>query len=81
MNKSDKKMKYMRCFARCQISEMEDKVYAKFEKAEETRRASCQHAATILDEEEEKVDEMWGLASKNMAEKMADMEEKSTEVI
>ena len=40
-----------RCDALRQISEMEDKVYAKSDKAEETRHAIYQHAAEILSEE------------------------------
>ena len=40
-----------RCDARCQISEMEDKVYAKSEKAEYMRHVSRQKAADILAED------------------------------
>ena len=55
-------------------------MYGFFEKVEETRRASRRQAANILAEEKEKVAEVGRLASKNMAEKMAEMEENSSEV-
>ena len=69
-----------RCDTRRQSSEMEDKVYGSFEKSKDLRRASRQQAAEILTEEKEKVSEVRRLASKNMAEKMANMERKSAEV-
>ena len=61
--KSAEKVAEMGFDACCQISEMEDKVYAKFEKAEETRRASRRQAANILSEEKYKVGEVGLLAS------------------
>ena len=63
-----------RCNTRRQIFEKEDKVYGKVEKAEGTRLASLRQASWILAEEKKKVAEVWRLAYKNMAEKMADME-------
>ena len=70
-----------RCDARIQISEIEDKVYAKFKKAEVTRRDSLWQAAEILSDEKERVAEVRRLKYKNMADKIADMEEKSAEMI
>ena len=43
--KSDETMAETRCYARRQISEMEDKMYAKTEKTDKTRRASRQQTA------------------------------------
>ena len=63
-----------------QISEMEDKVYVKFENAKETRRASHQETAYIIAEEKYKVAEVQRLASNNMAKKMEETEENSEEV-
>ena len=56
-------------------------MYAKFEKAEETRRASRWQVAEIISWEKDKLVEVHLLASKTMAEKMAQTEEKSAEVI
>ena len=60
---------------------MKDKVHAKFDKAEETRLSSHRQAEEMLAEEKEKVDEVQRLASKNMSENMAEMEENYAEVI
>ena len=78
--KSDETMAETRCYARRQISEMEDKMYAKTEKTDKTRRASRQQTAQILSEEKYKLAEVRQIASKNMAVKMAYMGEKSAEV-
>ena len=51
MNNSAETVTDTRCDECCKISEMEDKVYAKSDKAEETRHAIYQHAAEILSEE------------------------------
>ena len=75
MKKSDETVAVMRCDARRQISDMEDKVCAKFEKAEETRHASHRQTENMLSKEKDKVAEVRRLAFKNMAEKMADTEE------
>ena len=56
-------------------------MYAKFEKAEKTRRASRWQVAEIISWEKDKLVEVHLLASKTMAEKMAEMEETNTEVI
>ena len=48
--KSAETVEETRCDACCQIAEMEDKLYAKFENAEETRRASCQQESDIISE-------------------------------
>ena len=69
-----------RCDDRRQITEMEDKVYAKSEKAEDMRRFSRQQAVDIIAEQKQKVDEVMQFASKKMAEKMAKMEENNAEV-
>ena len=69
-----------RCDAPRQISEMEDKVYAKFEKAEYTRCDSLRQAAEIIAEDKDEVAEVWRLPSKNMSDIMSDMEENYAEV-
>ena len=43
--KLDETVAYIRCDACHQIAEMEDRVYSKFEKVEETRRAIQRQAA------------------------------------
>ena len=78
-NKSYETVENTRCYSRRQISEMEDKVYAKSDKAEYTRHAIRQQAAEIIDEDKEKLVELQKLASKNMADKMAYMEENTSE--
>ena len=75
-NNSSETVAETRCDARHQNAEMEYKVYAKAEKSEEMRRASCRQSVEILDEEKEKVAEVQRLDSRNMDEKMADMQEK-----
>ena len=64
MNNSAETVTDTRCDECCKISEMEDKVYAKFENAKEMRRTSRQQASEILFEEKEKVSEVRRLASK-----------------
>ena len=78
--KSDEILVETRCDSICQISEMEEKVYAKFEKAEETRHASHQKSADILDEEKEKVTKVRRLASCKIADNIAEIEENIAEV-
>ena len=73
-NNSDETVAETRCYARRQISEMKDKVHAKFYKAEETRLSSHRQAEEMLAEEKEKVDEVQRLASKNVSENMEEME-------
>ena len=68
-----------RCDDFYQIYEMKDKVYAKFEKAEETRCVSSQQAEYILSEEKDKVSEVRQLPYKNIDEKMSYLEENSAE--
>ena len=79
-NKSDETVENTRCYSRRQISEMEDKVYAKSDKAEYTRHAIRQQAAEIIDEDKEKVTEVQQLASRKMDEKMAYTEENNIAV-
>ena len=78
--KSDEILVETRCDSICQISEMEEKVYAKSEKAEETRHASHQKSADILDEEKEKVTKVRRLASCKIADNIAEIEENIAEV-
>ena len=63
-NKSAEIVAETRCDARRQIVEIEDEVFAKFEKAGETRRSICLPSSDILAEEKEKVAELRRLASK-----------------
>ena len=51
------------------------------EKAEDTKCASHQQAEEILYEDKENVEEVWRLASRKMAYKMAEMEDNTAEVI
>ena len=55
-------------------------MYERFDKSEETRHVSHQQSEKILSEEKDNVAEVQRLASKNMAEKMAYMEENFEEV-
>ena len=79
-NKSVGTLAETRCDSRLQIYEMEEKVYAKAENQEETRRARHWQTAEIIDEDKEKVTEVQQLASRKMDEKMAYTEENTIAV-
>ena len=78
--KSDETVEETRCDSHLQIYEMEEKVYAKAENQEETRRARHWQTAEIIDEDKEKVTEVQQLASRKMDEKMAYTEENTIAV-
>ena len=79
--KSDETVEETRCDSCRQFFEMEEKVYAKYQRAEETRSDIRRQASEILADQKYNMVDVWRLASCKMAENMEEMEENTAEVI
>ena len=78
--KSSETVAETRCDARRKIAEVEDIVYTKADKEKDTRHAIHRQSAVIISEDKQKVVKVRQLASKNMSESMAEMEENTSEL-